>query len=580
MSKNKRRRDDASSRVGADEALETLVNQFSDPLVFLRELVQNSLDAASTRIDVDFAFEPASDDDGAGLMTITVTDNGEGMNEGIIDRYLLTLFSSTKEGDLTKIGKFGVGFVSIFAIAPDLVVLDTGQAGESWRVLFHKDRSYEKLRLDEPVEGTTIALHRRASADEFDELRQRGAATVRYWCKYAEAEIAVDGATIAESFGVDAALAVSYEEPGTAIALGFARPASVKDLRTLSGRDAAAALAPVVGFYNRGLTLVESNRPPDSDGGEASFLAGLSVRVKSRYLEHTLTRDNVRQDENYAKALSLVRAQVGKALVPALVAHLEALARYHSADQSDDQGARAGEPAGPDIELALVYARLPCTVLAERAPDAAIIPTVTGAPVTVSALRVMKTPTDTLLSAPRANPVTALLAQRGVIVVREHLAVFEHLRGLGFSIRSVNGALYTAVAVEPAPHEARVLSWTGELLDKAKARVDRVVLGDLDYPGSDVANKLYVRQEEAFGLTRPGHDDQPGWLGGARDVVLNRKHALVAGALALADTEPALAAQILAQAVCVNESADAERSVDLARLALAWRRSRARQAAE
>jgi hypothetical protein len=54
----------------------------------------------------------------------------------------------------------------------------------------------------------------------------------------------------------------------------------------------------------------------------------------------------------------------------------------------------------------------------------------------------------------------------------------------------------------------------------------------------------------------------------------------VAGALALADGQPALAAQILAQAVCVNESADAQRSVDLARRALAWRRSRAEKAAD
>ena len=51
-----------------------------------------------------------------------------------------------------------------------------------------------------------------------------------------------------------------------------------------------------MGYYNRGLTLVEG---PAFPGDEAGALTGLSMRIKSRYLEHTLTRDNVLQDENY-----------------------------------------------------------------------------------------------------------------------------------------------------------------------------------------------------------------------------------------------------------------------------------------
>ena len=54
-SQEKPRRRVKSSLVGASEAFDELVHQFTDPLAFLRELIQNSLDAASTRI-ARFAF--------------------------------------------------------------------------------------------------------------------------------------------------------------------------------------------------------------------------------------------------------------------------------------------------------------------------------------------------------------------------------------------------------------------------------------------------------------------------------------------------------------------------------------------
>ena len=39
------------------------------------------------------------------------------MDRATIEGYL-TLFRSTKEDDLTKIGKFGISFVSLFAMEP------------------------------------------------------------------------------------------------------------------------------------------------------------------------------------------------------------------------------------------------------------------------------------------------------------------------------------------------------------------------------------------------------------------------------------------------------------------------------
>ena len=125
----------------SENALEELINQFSQPLAFLRELIQNSLDASTSQIEVEVDYDKESD-----CCFVRVADNGHGMDRHTIDSRLTKLFASTKENDFTKIGKFGIGFVSIFAIKPDLVVLDTGQHGEALRILFLPDRSFERRR--------------------------------------------------------------------------------------------------------------------------------------------------------------------------------------------------------------------------------------------------------------------------------------------------------------------------------------------------------------------------------------------------------------------------------------------------
>jgi hypothetical protein len=98
--------------------------------------------------------------------------------------------------------------------------------------------------------------------------------------------------------------------------------------------------------------------------------------------------------------------------------------------------------------------------------------------------------------------------------------------------------------------------------------------GDLAYPGSPMAEALYLRQEQAFDLTRPGIDDEPTWLGGARDIVVNTSHPLVASSLHLAEREPELGAQLLAQGIALHDGVDHHKTVELARTALGWRGAR------
>jgi hypothetical protein len=92
-----------------------MVQQFADPYAFLRELVQNGLGAGARRIGA--RVERMHD----GVASTSVSDDGCGMSREVIEGPLLTLFSSSKEGDDDTIGKYGVGFVSVFALTPERV---------------------------------------------------------------------------------------------------------------------------------------------------------------------------------------------------------------------------------------------------------------------------------------------------------------------------------------------------------------------------------------------------------------------------------------------------------------------------
>lgn len=269
--------------VDVGDALDDLINQFSDPMSFFRELIQNALDAGSGEVEVEFEYEPSAKDPDTGAMTVHVVDFGEGMDREIIDNKLTRLFSSAKDGDMTKIGKFGIGFVSVFAIDPDAVCVDTARAGEAWRVLFDKSRSFKLFRLDQAMEGTSIRIIKSSTRAEYERFVTRAKQVIRYWCGHAKGEVRVEGELLSEPFGLEAEVLVRYEDEFSHIYIGHTRGA-----RTLHG------------FFNGGLTLVQADQ---HHGTAIEELIGLSFKVSSRYLEHTLTRDDVIKDGHFGKVV-------------------------------------------------------------------------------------------------------------------------------------------------------------------------------------------------------------------------------------------------------------------------------------
>jgi hypothetical protein len=292
-----------SHELDTRHVLDDLVQQFADPFAFFRELIQNAIDAGSLEVEVAFEWEPGHNDDVPGRLTIHIEDWGEGMNREIIENKLTRLFSSGKDDDFTKIGKFGIGFVSVFAIRPDAVCVDTGRGGENWRVLFGPDRSWQLIELDQPLEGTQIRVFKTLeSKAEMEEFVARSRSVIRQWCRHVEVPIRIEGQDVREPFVVpDALVSTRYDEEGTRIV------AAVVD----------QPVAPF-GFYNRGLLLQE---------GRESQFPFIGFKIDSRYLEHTLTRDQVVRDKHFDKAMSLITRVIEEDLPAAVLEGLEQAAR-------------------------------------------------------------------------------------------------------------------------------------------------------------------------------------------------------------------------------------------------------------
>lgn len=527
------------------EALETLVHQFADPWSFLRELIQNALDAGSPEIDVRIDYEPDEDPDQPGVMTVEIIDAGAGMDREIIDTRLTRLFSSSKDGDYTKIGRFGIGFVSVFAIEPDLVCLDTGRNGEYWRVLFKADRSFERIVLDQPTEGTTIRIYKRCGIDELEHARVRAQEILEYWCKHARADIRLDDELISRPMTLDGHCVIEHDEDETRVLVAY-----VPEREALRG------------YYHVGLTLHEEHD---------DRLPHVAFKIDSRYLEHTLTRDNVIRDDNFAKAMAIV----GR------------LARTRLVEELSSACERAALERRTDTEAEFLRARL-LNVIQQAATggaklevevfDRPIVPTVGGEPISLAELRRQ---IKRSWHAPGPSPVTDLLGSRGDLVVQfPPTSILAALINAHCERAPVDvGTVCVALPVSPSERASfsRLRASIIAVLSGLDIKVGDIELGHLAYPDSPVA-KLVAITQASFGeltpLTEIG-ELGGGWFRSRRTVVLNADHPTVADLLEVAAREPELAAYLVLKLFFLRIKLDPQLDSQLASLAaeVRWQRS-------
>lgn len=563
----------ATSQTLAAQALENLVNQFARPLDFLRELVQNSIDAGSPRVEVWLSYAAPRKGALEGVVEIHVDDFGDGMDEHLIDSQLTKMFSSTKEDDLTKIGKFGIGFTSIFAIRPDAVLLRTGKHGESWELLFHEDRSFDKVRLDVPVAGTQITLFKHMLPTEVDRFVRECRWVLRHWCEHSDTPI-----TFADRTGErepdtpePADPFAAFADPGAGGGPGTettaAGPERISGPMALPGpftvavrRAGVEALlgftdTPRYGFYNGGLTLL-STRSRDALGHHADRLGHLTFKVKSDKLEHTLTRDNVLQDEHWQVAMEVL-VEAAETLQARVLGHLSEV-----------------EPNDPDaLDPILDWLAAECRAsdLKER-PDFSAqvrLPTVGGAPVTLAEVEAQEDELGAVLLEDRSGTLRAALAREGYHLLPDRPALRRFLEA---AVRPQPFLSFTprgSFVRQRVPADARFV--VPELLDEAtlppieRALVDevaaalstatrgrvRVRVGAFGGAGPGASEALALEGPEEGGLfqrPRPSWFRLPAFLR-SRCLLVNRHHPAYRAQVVAAAEDPLLAGFALSQAI-------------------------------
>ncbi len=305
------------SSVEVAALLDRLVSQFAGPYDFLRELVQNSLDAGSDRAEV--VLETHADVGGEAdevVFELRVSDAGSGMDEAIVDGGLTRLFASTKADDRTMAGGYGVGFVSVFAWEPEAVLVQTGRGGEAWELVFYPDRRFDKTALQEPVEGTTVTLLRRGRASERPAIAEAVRDSLWRWCRFCKLELSFEDIASGEP------PELIQDSPAPADS-----PLTIEEVQADTTIHVAFAVPPTAVLLRRGLILAEGS-PAEL---LATALPGLGrtaehvqVWIDSPQLRTTIARDKVLDDAGQRAVLARAAAAIST-LRARLLAAIEAL---------------------------------------------------------------------------------------------------------------------------------------------------------------------------------------------------------------------------------------------------------------
>ena len=188
---------------------------YSDHDIFYRELVSNGCDAITKlkKLELIGEYERPEDMDykiqvsvNPNEKTIRVTDNGLGMTEDEIDKYINQIAFSGVQDFLEKykdkanedqiIGHFGLGFYSAFMVA-DKVTIDTLSYQKDAKPVHWESEggiNFEMAEGDKDQVGTTITLYLNEDSHEFcNEYRARE--VLDKYCAFMPVPIFLDNET-------------------------------------------------------------------------------------------------------------------------------------------------------------------------------------------------------------------------------------------------------------------------------------------------------------------------------------------------------------------------------------------------
>ena len=187
-----------------------IIKQFlySDHEIFLRELVSNAIDATQKVKTLKSIGEIKANIDKLRVEvildkkkeTLIIRDNGIGMTEDEVDKYINQIAFSGAEEFVNKykdqdaknsiIGHFGLGFYSSFMVSKEVEIITKSQKPNSKAVKWICDGSpnYSIEETNKKTKGTDIILHIDEDSREFLEERRIQEILNRY-CKFLPVEV-------------------------------------------------------------------------------------------------------------------------------------------------------------------------------------------------------------------------------------------------------------------------------------------------------------------------------------------------------------------------------------------------------
>ncbi|MFF2951369.1 HSP90 family protein [Kitasatospora sp. NPDC057965] len=153
---------------------------YTSPQVYVRELLQNAVDAVTAVRAHDAAAAPhtariaISSGEATGDASLTISDNGIGLSEAQVHELLATIGRSSKRDELgfarhEFMGQFGIGLLSCFMVS-DAIEVDT-RRGDGPTVRWHgrSDGGYTLAPApadqQRPEPGTTVTLRPRPGSE-------------------------------------------------------------------------------------------------------------------------------------------------------------------------------------------------------------------------------------------------------------------------------------------------------------------------------------------------------------------------------------------------------------------------------
>ena len=176
---------------------------YSDHEIFLRELVSNAVDACQKSKTLGSLGELKEGAENYRVevilnetdKTITIRDNGVGMSEEEVDKYINQIAFSGAEEFVSKykdaqiIGHFGLGFYSAFMVAKEVEIISKSRKdAPAVKWVCDGSPNFTMETVEKETFGTDIVLHIADDSSEFSE-KSRLEGILNKYCRFMPVEI-------------------------------------------------------------------------------------------------------------------------------------------------------------------------------------------------------------------------------------------------------------------------------------------------------------------------------------------------------------------------------------------------------